>query len=84
MVIAHRSLKLRLGSSDIDVPVRVYASESEGADWTCRYEIGWPEGTRKSCAGGIGAIQALDLALQKIGTEIYTSYEPRYRRASGA
>jgi hypothetical protein len=73
MIIAHRSLKLRQRSTDIDVPVRIYAPESKDGDWTCHYEIGWPEGTRESYAGGIDAIQALHLALQKIGTEIYTS-----------
>jgi hypothetical protein len=73
MVIANRLLKLRLGSSDIDVPIRIYAPKANGIDWTCHYEIGWPEGTRKSYAAGIDAIQVLHLALQKIGVDVYTS-----------
>jgi len=73
MVIANRSLKLRLGSNDVEVPVRIYAPVANGVDWTCHYEIGWPEGTRKSYAAGIDAVQALHLAFQKIGVDIYTS-----------
>ena len=39
----------------------------------CRYEIDWPEVTRKSFAAGLDSVQALHLALQKIGIDIYMS-----------
>ncbi len=39
----------------------------------CEYEIDWPEGTRKFAAHGLDSVQALELALKMIGSEIYTS-----------
>ena len=41
--------------------------------WTCRYEIDWPSQKRSHFAGGIDSFQALILALQMIGAEIYAS-----------
>jgi hypothetical protein len=41
--------------------------------WTCRYEIDWPGHTRSHFAGGADSFQALILALQMIGAEIYAS-----------
>jgi hypothetical protein len=73
MVIASRTLKLRQGQNEVDVRVRVYAPKSEGVDWTCAFEIDWPDRTRQGQAGGLDAVQALFLALQMIGIEIYTS-----------
>ncbi len=73
MIIASRSLKLRQGSADFEVPVRIHAPRKNDAEWICDYEIGWPEGARNSYAGSLDAVQALQLALQKIGIELYTS-----------
>ncbi len=73
MIIANRSLRLRQGSVDIDLPIHIQAPQELGSDWICDYEIGWPEGAKKSRAAGFDAVQALQLALQKIGTELYTS-----------
>lgn len=73
MIIANRSLKLCHMHSEIEVLVRVYAPEFRDDDWSCKYEIGWPQGTREGCAFGIDSAQALFVALQKIGTEIYAS-----------
>lgn len=84
MVIANRVLRLRLGSNDIDVPIRIYAPEANGVDWTCRYEIDWPEGAKKSYAAGVDAVQALHLALQKIGADIYTSKHHELKALSWA
>jgi hypothetical protein len=74
MITANRSLKLvHANGPDVDVAVRIFAPESNGSDWSCQYEIDWPEGTRKGLAMGIDSVQALLFALEKVGVEIYTS-----------
>jgi len=73
MIIAARSLKLRQGSNEIAVPVRIFAPQDDDNQWSCAYEIDWPEGTRKSAGHGADSVQALLLALEMIGSEIYTS-----------
>ena len=73
MLIGSRLLKLKLGSGHRDLQVRLFVPEKGESDWSCRYEIDWPEGLRESAAYGIDAIQALHLALQKIGVDLYAS-----------
>ncbi len=73
MKIATRILKLRTGSAEVEVPVNIFAPEPDGDVWKCRYEIHWPEEKWSSHAGGVDSTQALVLALQKIGVEIYFS-----------
>ena len=74
MLLASRVLKLRGEGGETDIAIRIFAPEmeSEGA-WGCRYEIDWPEGCHQMTIGGFDAMQALVLALQAIGVEIYTS-----------
>jgi hypothetical protein len=74
MIIATRVLKLQRSSADINIPVSLFVPERESDGvWFCKYEIEWPDGKWVSRAGGIDSIQALFLALQMIGTDIYTS-----------
>jgi len=73
MIVASRSLKLRQGKSDKDVAVRIFSPQPDQNHWSCAYEIDWLEGTRKGAAHGFDSMQALILALNMIGTEIYTS-----------
>ena len=73
MIIATRTLHLQHGERDVDVPIRIFAPETDGSAWSCGYEIDWPEGTRRSTVYGVDAVQALELALRTIGTEIYIS-----------
>lgn len=73
MMIANRILKFRRAGEDVDIPIRVFAPEQQDGNWICRYEIEWPHGTWRSAAGGMDSMQALLLAGQKIGTEVYTS-----------
>ena len=74
MIIASRILILRDGSDEIQIPVRIHAPEkaSDGA-WFCHYEINWPGENHKMDVGGVDSAQALVLALQMIGAEIYSS-----------
>jgi len=72
VIIATRMLKLRGEKCDIEILIRIFAPEqSSDSAWLCRYEINWPEEKWTSYAGGIDSAQAITLALQKIGTEIY-------------
>ena len=56
-----------------DVPVRIFAPERGDRAWTCRYEIEWPERLRAGAGFGIDSVQALTIALQNVGVELYAS-----------
>lgn len=73
MKIATRFLRLRRGGAEVDVPIHIFAPIRDGRAWACRYEIDWPSGKRKRSIAGWDAVQALVLALQAIGAEIYGS-----------
>ena len=74
-MIGLRMLTLATPVGEKDVPVTIEAPVGAGRDWRCSYEIGWPSGARRKQANGVDAIQALHLALQRIGTDLYTSNE---------
>lgn len=74
MTVATRTLKLRWDGANRDVCVRIFAPEQQApCEWSCTYEIDWPEGMRKCAAHGADSVQALLLALKMIGSEIYAS-----------
>lgn len=73
MIIATRNLKIRNRGINANVSVNLFIPEFADGAWVCRYEIDWPEGARRSFAAGIDAMQALYLALQKIGIDLYMS-----------
>lgn len=57
----------------IAIPVRVFTPALEDGSWWCRFTIGWPDGELARAAGGVDPIQAFDLALRMIGTNLYCS-----------
>ncbi|CAH1652057.1 MULTISPECIES: hypothetical protein [unclassified Chelatococcus] len=73
MVIAERTLRLRNPDGEHHIPIRIFAPERDETSWMCRYQIAWPEGQQNGRAGGADSVQALVLALQMIGADIYTS-----------
>ena len=73
MIMAERRLIIGDLAGDKEVVIRLYQPEAEDGTWNCRYEIDWPSQRRSSRAGGVDSMQALVLALQAIGIEIYTS-----------
>ncbi len=73
MMIASRALRLRRAGNDVEIPIRIFAPKPQPIDWSCRFEIGWPDGILSAEAMGVDAIQALDLALKMIGATIYAS-----------
>jgi hypothetical protein len=73
-MLASRLLKFRSEKGEIEIPIRLFApEETEGGAWSCRYEIDWPHGQWAHAAHGFDSIQAILLALQMIGSEIYVS-----------
>jgi hypothetical protein len=78
MVIANRTLRIRRQSvPDVPVAIRIFAPRPVGRAWSCAYEIDWPGSPRKRDISGFDSMQALFLALQAIGTDLYTSEHHR-------
>lgn len=73
MIIGKRALTLKTPQKTFRIEVRIFQPETDGIDWTCRYEIDWPSEQRVSEAAGFDSIQSLHLALQKIGIDLYMS-----------
>ena len=74
MLIASRTLTWRDGERDVPVEIRIFAPQlqPEGS-WGCRFEIAWPDRPKDMTVYGFDRMQALVLALQTIGVQIYTS-----------
>lgn len=72
-MIATRTLKLQRENDVFDIVIRIFAPEGSGLAWSCRYEIDWPEGRQVMKAWGVDSVQAILLAFQMIGADIYTS-----------
>src|ERR1700736_1856748 len=73
LLIATRQLKVHNPDKDLDVEIRLFKPVNDNGSWTRSYEVDWPTGTKESYGAGVDAIQAILLALQKIGIELYTS-----------
>lgn len=73
MLIATRVLTLRRTTGDIEIPIRIFAPRQETTDWSCKFEVDWPDGAWTMAAGGVDAVQAFELALKMIGAQIYAS-----------
>jgi Domain of unknown function (DUF6968) len=74
MVIASRELTLRIENDNIKIPIRIFAPEIEKPGVCgCRYEVDWPDKKSVKTIFGIDSVQALVLALQTVGAEIYSS-----------
>ena len=72
--IAGRVLKIRQKNGDREVPIRLFMPEQQEPNvWSCRYEIDWPHGAWSHEAWGVDSAQALIVALQLIGTQLYAS-----------
>ncbi|MFN3855598.1 MAG: DUF6968 family protein [Phreatobacter sp.] len=65
-----------------DVPVRLFQPAPAGASWSCRFEIGWPEGVIAGEVFGVDALQAVHLAMQRIAIDLYMSPWHRAGRLS--
>lgn len=73
MIIARRTMHVRSVNGDVPVEIRLFLPEAADHLYLCRYQIDWPDGTIESRAQGGDMIEAIHLALQKLGTEMYMS-----------
>jgi hypothetical protein len=80
MLIAERILQWRRTDGRKTIRVQIFSPERTNETWTCRYVINWPDGEKEKMASGVDAVQALMIALQMIGSEMYTS---NYQKAGG-
>lgn len=80
MIIASRKLNLITNHQIREVAINLFIPELRDFDWICKYEIDWPDDKRKSFAAGIDSAQALHLAMQKIGIDLYMSDYHRLRQ----
>ena len=74
--IARTTLTIEVDGKQQVVPVTIYLPQAVGEDWRCAYEIGWPSGPRRAAANGVDSVQALLLAMQMIGAELYAACPP--------
>jgi len=58
---------------NIAIPVSVHMPVRSKIDWSCLVEIGWPDGPWSRNVSGVDAIDAFELALRMVGTELYSS-----------
>jgi hypothetical protein len=72
-IVASRRLTMTVEGREIDVPVTIFAPSDRGDHWRCEFEIGWPGRTRRGKGYGIDSVQALLIAMQCIGIELYSS-----------
>ncbi len=73
MIISERIITLDSESGKLEKPIRLFAPVSQGTDWQCHYQIDWPDNRRTGFAAGLDSMQAIYLALQKIGFDLYMS-----------
>ena len=71
--MAKRTLTAVVAKRTVNVEVRIYhpQPQSSGVDWECRYEIEWPGALHRNLVGGVDSVQAIFLAIQFIGAELY-------------
>lgn len=80
MKIVERTLHYSDGGRDIDIAVSIDLPVQGERDWSCRYRIGWPDGAYEGRGYGLDGTQALLLAMEAIGTDLYTSDHHRSGR----
>lgn len=73
MQIARRELEVISEGNKVTMEIRLFKPEPDDNAWSCRYEIDWPTGTKKMNAFGVDSVQAILLATQMIGAELYAS-----------
>lgn len=73
MIIATRRLRIIGDEHDVEVPVTIHMPVEDDRAWRCDYEIGWPQGPWAFRALGVDSVQALQLAMFAIGTDLWAS-----------
>jgi hypothetical protein len=73
---------LHVGDKKITVVIGRPEKFPEGEDYYCPYQIVGIGNGRVRYGGGLDAVQALQLALKKIGADLYTSPEAQSKQLS--
>lgn len=73
MIIGTRTLTVRTPAGEKPVVITMFQPVVNGPAWDCHYEIGWPEGVVRSRAMGNDMLHAIDMAQNKIATDLYMS-----------
>jgi hypothetical protein len=73
MIILTHTLYLRTENGQRAIEILIHQPVKDGTVWKCRHEVDWPEGRVIRDAVGQNALQALMIALNLIGADIYTS-----------
>lgn len=72
--VASRLLNLATAHGVQQFELRIFApKQHDGQGWECPYEIDWPGAPRRFAGAGVDSIQALIIALEMIGAELYAS-----------
>jgi hypothetical protein len=79
MPVATRKFTLDDGGGRC-IEVLLYSPVEDGQDYRCKYEIKEQDQLRESYAIGVDSLQALILALQKLGADITFSEYGKARR----
>ena len=74
VIIATREIDID-GNRKVLVTIGTPREFPEGGNYFCPYQISGMGNGRVRYAGGADSVQALELALQVIGTDLYTSAE---------
>ncbi len=81
--IASRILSLTSSQGDRSVELRIFApTQDPDGGWNCSYEIDWPGAPRSYFGAGVDSMQALIIALQMMGAELYASNAHKEGRLS--
>lgn len=68
-----RRLQVRLDVGIRPVDVTISNPSERNGSWLCRYDIGWPDGSRGDEIWGADALQAIYLCLQAVALTLYAS-----------
>lgn len=82
-----RTLHVRDGAVEHDVPIIIHPPRQAIGGWECHYEIGWPDRPISGRAVAYDEIQAMIYAIQNVGIDLYASHyhaEGRLRWVDGA
>ena len=58
-----------------EIKCRFYRPISDGRDFSCWYEIAWPDGLRSRNVWGVDSIQSLLLAMQSVHADLLLQRE---------
>ena len=73
-IIAERSYELQSGGN---VVLRLFRPEKIDADWSCGYDIIWPDRQDRLAVFGIDAVQSLLLAMTVVHATLLASPESK-------